>query len=155
MFGLAAYDEGGPGSVKASVRTVTNARQVGMRMQRKCTGTHRHARVGANNTSETMEHRGTWVHQVARLMEEQLREDKQELKTQEQKKSTDATRIRGTVHEKEKRRNKSRARWKDVIGMTTKAGDLTLSCALRQDVSRWSTFVATRCTQECPERRAT
>ena len=33
MFGLAACDEGGPGFVNASVRTVTNARQVGMQMQ--------------------------------------------------------------------------------------------------------------------------
>ena len=68
MFGLAACDEGGPGFVNASVRTVTNARQVGMRMQSKFT--HRHARVGANNTREEMEHTGTWVPQVARAMEE-------------------------------------------------------------------------------------
>ena len=31
MLGLAGWDEGGPGFVNASVRTVTNARQVGMR----------------------------------------------------------------------------------------------------------------------------
>ena len=36
MFGLAACDEGGPGFVNARVRTVTIARQVGMRL-------HRHA----------------------------------------------------------------------------------------------------------------
>ena len=30
MFGLVACDEGGPGFARASVRTVTNARQVGM-----------------------------------------------------------------------------------------------------------------------------
>ena len=29
MFGLAACDDGGPGFVNASVRTITNARQVG------------------------------------------------------------------------------------------------------------------------------
>ena len=55
MFGLAACDEGGPGFVNASVRTVTNARQVGMWMQRKCTGTHRHACVGADTAGEKME----------------------------------------------------------------------------------------------------
>ena len=65
MFGLAACDEGGPRFVKASVRTVTNARQVGMRMQNECAGTHRHARVDANNTFEMMEQTGTWEHQVA------------------------------------------------------------------------------------------
>ena len=64
--------DGGPGFVSTSVRTVTNARQVGMRMQTKCTGTHRHARVDANNTSEKLELTGTMVHQVARAMEEQL-----------------------------------------------------------------------------------
>ena len=48
----AACDEGGPGFVKASVRTVTNARQVGMRMRSKCTGTRPHARVDASNTTE-------------------------------------------------------------------------------------------------------
>ena len=109
MFGLAACDEGGPGFVDASVRTVTNTRQVGMRTQSKCTGTHRHARAVANNTSEKMEQAGTWVHQVARAMEGQLREDMQELKTREQKqKAKDAKSIRGIVHEKQ--RNKSRAR---------------------------------------------
>ena len=86
MFRLAACDEGAPGFVNASVRTITNARQVGMRMQRKCTGADRHARVNANNTIEKMEQTGTRVHQVARAMEEHLREDQQELKTREQKK---------------------------------------------------------------------
>ena len=81
VLGLAACDEGGPGFVNASVWTVTNARQVGMRMQRECTGTHRHAYVGANSTSENLEQTGTWVHQdqVARAPEERLRVDKQEL----------------------------------------------------------------------------
>ena len=62
MFGLAACNEGEPRFVNGSVRTVTNARQVGMRMQSKCTGTHRHARVGANDASGNMEQAGTWVH---------------------------------------------------------------------------------------------
>ena len=52
MFGLAACDEGGPGFVNASVRTVTNARQVGMRMQSKCTGKQRHAQVRKWNKEE-------------------------------------------------------------------------------------------------------
>ena len=46
MFGLAACDEGGPGFVNASVRTVTNAREVGLPVQSVCTGTRRHPRVG-------------------------------------------------------------------------------------------------------------
>ena len=50
MFGLAACDDGGPGSINASVRTITNARQVGVRLQSKCTGTHRHARVDAEES---------------------------------------------------------------------------------------------------------
>ena len=86
--GLAACDEGGPGFVNASVRTVTYARQVGMRVQSKCTGTHQHARVDARNTIE----------KVARAMEEPMREDQQELKTREQKKKAkDAKKMRGTV----------------------------------------------------------
>ena len=32
MFALAACDDGGPGFVNASVRTMTNARQVGVQM---------------------------------------------------------------------------------------------------------------------------
>ena len=50
MFGLAACDDGGPGFVNASVRMITNARQVGVRLQSKCNGTHRHARVDAEDT---------------------------------------------------------------------------------------------------------
>ena len=74
MFGFAACDGGGPRFINASVRTVTNARQVGMRMQRKYTGKHRHARVGAINASEKVEQPGTWAREVPRTMEEQLRE---------------------------------------------------------------------------------
>ena len=63
-------------------------------------GTHRRARVYANNTIEKGEQTGTWVRQVARAMEEQLRKDQQERNTQEQKrKAEDAKRIRGIVHE--------------------------------------------------------
>ena len=60
-LGSAARDEGGPGFVQATLRTVTNARQVGMKMRSKCTGTHRHARVDASNTIEEEEQTGTWV----------------------------------------------------------------------------------------------
>ena len=52
LFGLAACDKGGPGFVNVSVRTITNARRVGARLQNKCTGTHRHARINANDTFE-------------------------------------------------------------------------------------------------------
>ena len=85
MFGLAARDEGGPGFVNASVRTITNARQFRKRMRSRCTGTHRHARVDASNIIEKGEQTGTCVRQVARAMEEQFREDQQELTTREQK----------------------------------------------------------------------
>ena len=80
IFGLGACDEGGPGFVNESVRMV-NARQVGMRMQSQCTGTHRYARVDASNTVEEGEQTGTWVRQVARAKGEKMREDQQELKT--------------------------------------------------------------------------
>ena len=58
MFGLAACDDGGPGFVNASVRTITNARQVLVRLPSKCTGTHRHARVNADNPTEKGEQTG-------------------------------------------------------------------------------------------------
>ena len=101
MFGLAACDEGGPGFVNASVRTITNARRVGVRS--KCTSTHRHAQTNENNAIEKGEQTGTWVRQVARAMEEQLREDQEGLETHEQKRKTeDAKRIRGIDHENNK-----------------------------------------------------
>ena len=100
MFGLAACDEGGPGFVNASERTITNPRQVGVRLRSECTGTHGHARVNENSTIEKGEQTGTWVRQVARATEEQLRKDHQKPKTREQKrKAEDAKRIRGIVHE--------------------------------------------------------
>ena len=73
MFGLAACDDGGPEFVNASVRTITNARQVGVLLQSKCTGTHRHARVDAEDTIGRREQTGTWVRQAARATEEQQR----------------------------------------------------------------------------------
>ena len=64
MFGLAACDDGGPGFVNASVPTITNARQVGVRLQSKCNGTHRHALVDAEDTIGRREQTGTWVEQL-------------------------------------------------------------------------------------------
>ena len=83
MFGLAGCDEGGPGFVNARERTITNAREVVVRLRSKCTVAHRHAGTNANNTIEKGEQTGTWVRQDARAMQEQLREDPR--KTREQK----------------------------------------------------------------------
>ena len=100
-------------------------------------------------------------------MEEHLREDKQELKTREQKrKAKDAKKIRGIAHE-----NKGTSHVQDEkvnscvtmsrncsvcgndgIGMTTMVGGLIRNCAPRRDVRRWSTFVATTCTPESESR---
>ena len=101
MFGLVACDNGGPGFVNASVRTVTNARQVGVRLQSKCTGTHRHAQVDAEDTIGWKEQAGTWERQAARAVEEQLKKDKQELEMRERRKrAEDANRICSIIHEK-------------------------------------------------------
>ena len=64
MFGLAACDE----------------------LQSKCNGTHRRARVDAEDTIGRREQTGTWVRQAARATEEQLEKDKQELEMREQRK---------------------------------------------------------------------
>ena len=72
MFGLAACDDGGPGFVNSSVRTITNARQVEVRLQSKCNGTHPHARVDTEDTIGRREQTGTWVRQAARAVEELL-----------------------------------------------------------------------------------
>ena len=171
MFGLAACDEGGPGFVNVSVRTITNARRVGVRLQSKCGSMHRHAQVNADNTIETRERTGPWVRQVAQTMEEQLKEDQQELETREhQRKVEDAERIRRIVHENDKNKGVGHVQDEmgrlmhhdeqellsvgDGTGMTTKAGGLILTCAPRQDVKKWSTSVATKCTQGSPEKPA-
>ena len=83
MFGLAACDERGPGFVNVSVRTITNATRVGVRLQSKCASMRRHARVDCDNPTEKGEQTGSWVRQVAQAMEEQLKEDQQELETRE------------------------------------------------------------------------
>ena len=57
---------------------------------------------------EKGEQTGTWVHQVARAMEEQLREDQEGLETHEQKRKTeDAKRRRGIVHDNNKNKRLS------------------------------------------------
>ena len=78
MFGLAACDNGGPGFVNASVRKITNARQVGVRLQSKC---------DAEDNIGQKEQTGTWVRQAATPTEEQLKKDDQELEMRERRKS--------------------------------------------------------------------
>ena len=85
--GLAACDEGDPGFVSACVRTIPNARQVGMRLQSKCTGTHRHARVNTNNTTNEQ------GHGCGKSLK-QLRNSERKRKVE------DAKRIRRVVHKK-------------------------------------------------------
>ena len=100
MFGLAACDDGGPGFVNASVRTITNARQAGVRLQSKCNSTHRHARVDAEDVIGKREQTGTWVCEAARAIDEQLKRDKQELEMREQRKrAEDANRICSIIKE--------------------------------------------------------
>ena len=55
MFGLAACDNGRPGFVNSSVRTITNARQVGVRLD-------------SEDTIGRKEQTGTWVRQAARAI---------------------------------------------------------------------------------------
>ena len=66
MLGLVGWDEGGSGFVNASVRTVTNSRQVGLRTQKNT-----QARIDildANNTSKE------WNRQkVAQAMTQRIR----------------------------------------------------------------------------------
>ena len=103
MFGLAACDEGGPRFVNVSVRTITNARRVWVRLQSKCGSMYRDAQVNVDNTIETRERAGSWVRQVAQAMEEQLKEDRQEPETREhERKVEDAESIRRIVHENDK-----------------------------------------------------
>ena len=58
MFGLAACDDGGPGFVNASVRTITNARQVGVRLRSKFTGTHQPACPGRRSSMKMLRIKG-------------------------------------------------------------------------------------------------
>ena len=96
MFGLAACDEGGPGFVNESVQTVTNARQVGMRMQRNW-----HARVGANNASGNMQQTRNmgWK----KVCPSNGRADERGTTgVWEHKEAKDAKKIRGIVYENDK-----------------------------------------------------
>ena len=105
MFGFAACCQGRPGFVNASVRTVTNARQVGMRMQSKCTGTPRHVHVGVNNTSEKMEQTGRNMGTSSCPSNGGTveRGDQRGCKTREQKKKAKVSRrMLGIVHEHNK-----------------------------------------------------
>ena len=69
---------------------------------------YRHAQVNAANTFETRERTGLWVRQVAQAMEEQLKEDQQELETREhQRKAENAKRICRIVHENDKNKGLS------------------------------------------------
>ena len=69
---------------------------------------HRYAQVNAANTIETRERTGSWVRQVAQAMEEQLKEDQQELETREhQRKVEGAKKIRRIVNENEKNKGLS------------------------------------------------
>ena len=78
---------------------------------------HRHAHVDASNAIKKREQTGTSVRQVAPGIEEQLRENQQELKVREQKKKAkDAKRIRGIVHENGK--NKGTSHVQDELGET-------------------------------------
>ena len=80
-----------------------------MRLQSKCASTHRHVRVGCDNPTEEGEQTGSWVRQVAQSMEEQLKEDQQELETREKKRNVeDAKRIRRIVRENDKNKDLSR-----------------------------------------------
>ena len=64
---------------------------------------HRHAQVNEANTIETRERTGSWVRQVAQAMEEQPKEDQQELETREhQRRVEDAKRICRMVHDNDK-----------------------------------------------------
>ena len=109
MFGLVASDEGGPGFVNASVRTITNARRVGVPSQSKCARAHRHSRGNSNNTIEEGERTGTWVRQVAQAIKEQLKEEWK-------RKVEDARRILRIVRENDK--NKDLSHVQSEIGET-------------------------------------
>ena len=87
MFGLAACDVGGPGFVNASVRMITNARQVGSAVAKQM---QQHASTCRGRREDTIGRRGqtgTWVRHFARGTEEQLAKDKQELEMREQRES--------------------------------------------------------------------
>ena len=103
-------------------------------------------------------------------MKEELRGDEQESKVWDQKKKAkDVKKMRGIVHENDKNEGTNHAQdemekliyhgeqpwlslWQGWHWTTPKANGLTPICVPRPDESRWSTFVITKCTRECPER---
>ena len=158
MFGLAACDEGRPGFVNASVRTVTNTRQVGMRMQSK----NAQARINTFVLVRTAQAREWNKQEHGYIKFPSNREDQQKLEMREQKKkSKDAKRIRGIVHENDKTKEQvtCKIKWEilmhhdeqELLSLRARLvlgpGGWTPSCAPRQDVRRWITFVVTRCTR--------
>ena len=85
------------------------------------------------------------------------------------KKAKDVKKMRGIVHENDKNEGKimRKMKWRNSyttasshgsaygkggIWTTPQVNGLPLICVPRPDESRWSTFVITRCTRECPER---
>ena len=74
-----------------------------MRLQSKCASMHRHVRVNTDDPAEKREQTGSWVRQVVQAMEEQVKDDQQELETREKNwRVKDAKRIRRIVRENNK-----------------------------------------------------
>ena len=79
-----------------------------MRLQSKCASTHRHARVDCDNPTEKGKQTGSWVRRGAQAIEEQLKEDQQELETREKKRKVeDAKRIHRIVRENDNNKDLS------------------------------------------------
>ena len=151
-FGLAACDERGDHQCETSWGAVAE------QMPEACIDTLRSTRTTQSRRGEQT---GSWVRHVARAMEEQLNEEET---CEHQRKVEDAKRIRRIAHENDKNKGSSHEQnemgrlnimmsrscsvcGKDGTGLTTKAGGLIRTCAPRQDVKKWSAFVATGCTR--------
>ena len=139
---VADCDEGGPGFVNLIVRTITIARQVGMRLRSECTGTHRHARI--NQREQHNRERRADRDMGSRAMEEQLKEHQLEFGMREQKREAeDAKRIRGIVHEHNK--NKRGPGFVNVCVRTTQD---ELGCGCKANArGRTDALGVTRATQ--------
>ena len=100
MFGLVACDDGGPGFVNASMRTITTARQVCVRLQSKCNGTHRHAQSTPKTRSEGGTKREHGCVEPPEQQRNNCKKDMQELEMGEQRKRVeDANKICSNIHE--------------------------------------------------------
>ena len=99
---------------------------------------------------------GNRVRQVAQAMEEQFKDDQQELETREKKRKVeDVKRIRRSVRESNKNQDLSHVQ--SEMGKLMHHDEqelLSRSCAPRPGEREWSTSVATRCTQGSLEKRA-